>query len=350
MPNIVRTKDYHAFLVELKARIERSRLDAARSVNKELIDLYRDIGSRILEKQRTLGWGRGVIASLSNDLLAAFPGAQGFSPQNLWLMRQFVLEYRDLPKLQPLVGELPWTHNVLVMQKVKQPEARAFYLRCAAHAGWSKNILLNQIKARAWQRSLKAGKSHNFKLALPANMASRAADMLKSSSDLGFLGTSKVKDERDLENRLIDRVQRFILELGYGFCFISRQQPVKVGKKEYSVDLLFYHPFLHCLVAIDLKIGAFEPEHAGKMDFYLNVLNDKERGPADTPSIGIVLCAEKDSLVVEYSLKSKANPIGVASYNLTDKLPKTLAGKLPTARQLESALRLEAPPANGKRA
>ncbi len=341
MPNIVRTKDYRAFLLELKERITSAQLDVARSVNKELIGLYRDIGARILEKQQALGWGRNVIGSLSNDLLAAFPGAQGFSPQNLWLMRQFVLEYRDLPKLQPLVGELPWSHNVLIMQKVKQPEARAFYLRAAAHAGWSKSILLNQIKARAWQRSMKAGKSHNFKRALPANVASRAADMLKASYDLGFLGIGAVKNERDLESRLIDRVQRFILELGYGFCFISRQQPVRVGNKEFAVDLLFYHRFLHCLVAIDLKIGAFEPEHAGKMDFYLNVINDKERGPTDNPSIGIVLCAEKNNLVVEYSLRSKANPIGVANYSLTDKLPKALAGKLPTAKQLGSALRAD---------
>jgi predicted nuclease of restriction endonuclease-like (RecB) superfamily len=343
MPSIIRTKDYRAFLLELKERIERSRLDAARSVNKELIGLYRDIGERILEKQQALGWGRNVIGSLSNDLLAAFPGAQGFSPQNLWLMRQFVLEYSELPKLQQLVGELPWGHNVLIMQKVKNLDARAFYLRAAAHAGWSRNILLNQIKARAWQRSLKQEKSHNFKRALPSNVASRAADMLKSSYDLGFLGTSRLKDERDLENRLIDRVQRFILELGYGFCFISRQQPLRVGNKEFSVDLLFYHRFLHCLVAIDLKMGAFEPEHAGKMDFYLNVLNDKQRSPTDNPSIGIVLCAEKNNLVVEYSLRSKMNPIGVANYSLTEKLPKALAGKLPTAKQLESALRTEAP-------
>ena len=343
MPNIVRTKDYRAFLNELKERIERARLDVARTVNRELIDLYRDIGTRILQKQEVLGWGRGVIETLSNDLLDAFPGARGFSPQNLWLMRQFVLAYRELPKLQQLVGELPWGHNVLIMQKVKQPEARAFYLRASAHAGWSRNILLNQIKARAYQRSLKAGKSHNSTLAMPATVASRAVDMLKSSYDLGFLGIAGVHNERELENKLIDRVQRFILELGYGFCFISRQQPMKVGKKEHSVDFLFYHRFLHCLVAIDLKTGPLEPGHAGQMDFYLNVLNDKERGPADNTSIGIILCAEKDSLVVEYSLKSKANPIGVADYSFTDKLPKALSGKLPTAKQLEAALRTDTP-------
>lgn len=339
MPNIKRNKDYKAFLVELKARIERARWDTARSVNKELIDLYRDIGTRILEKQQALGWGRGVIEALSNDLLDAYPGAQGFSPQNLWLMRQFVLEYKGQPKLQPLVGELPWTHNVLIMQKVKQPEARRFYLHATARMGWSKNILLNQIKGRAFQRSLKEGKSHNFKRSLPKQLAQRAEAMLKSTYDLGFVDMPKAHTERMLEEKLIDQVQRFILELGYGFCFVGRQHRLVIGKKEYFIDLLFYHRFLRALVAVELKIGAFEPEHAGKMDFYLNVLNDKERAPSDNPSIGIILCAERNGLEVEYSLRSKNNPIGVADYSFTKKLPKELAGKLPTAKQLEQALR-----------
>jgi len=343
MPNIVRTKDYRTFLNELKKRIERARLDVARSVNKDLIALYIDIGKRILEKQQALGWGRGVIETLSQDLLAAYPGAQGFSPQNLWLMRQFVMEYTNLPKLQQLVGELPWGHNVLIMQKVKQPEARAFYLRATAHAGWSRNILLNQIKARAYQRSQKDGKSSNFNRSLPKQLAQQAEAMLKSSYDLGFIGLSRAHNERVLEDKLIEQVQRFILELGYGFCFVGRQHRLTLGRKEYFIDLLFYHRFLHALVAVELKVGAFEPEHAGKMDFYLNLLNDKERAPTDNPSIGIILCAERDGLEVEYSLRSKSNPIGVAGYSFTRKLPKELAGKLPTAKQLEAALRMDQP-------
>ncbi len=341
---VVRGKAYREFLSELKDRIEHAQLSAARAVNKELIALYTDIGSRILEKQQALGWGKGVIGTISRDLMKAFPGAQGFSPQNLWLMRQLVLEYRAMPKLQPLVGELPWTHNVLVMQKVKQPEARAFYLRSAAHLGWSRNVLLNQIKARAYQRSLKDGKSHNFPRSLPKQLAQQAEAVLKSSYDLGFLGVTRVHNERALEEKLIDRVQQFILELGYGFCFVSRQHRLVLSpKKEYYVDLLFYHRFLHALVAVDLKVGAFEPEHAGKMDFYLNVLNDKERAPTDNPSVGIILCAEKDGLEVEYSLRSKSNPIGVADHSFTRKLPKNLAGMLPTAKQLEAALRIDPP-------
>ena len=343
---IVSTKAYREFLNDLKARIEQARSDVARSVNKELIVLYRDIGARILDKQEAMGWGRNVIANLSQDLTNAFPGAQGFSPQNLWLMRQFVLEYRSLPKLQQLVGELPWGHNVLLMQKVKQPEARAFYLRSVAHLGWSRSVLLNQIKAKAYQRSLKDGKSHNFGRSLPSAMARKAEEVLKSAYDLGFLGITSAHNERTLEDKLIDRVQQFILELGYGFCFVGRQHRLTLGKKEYYIDLLFYHRFLHSLVAIDLKVDEFEPEHAGKMDFYLNLLNDKERSRTDNPSIGIILCAEKNGLEVEYSLRSKSNPIGVAEYTFTRKLPKNLSGKLPTAQELEAALRLALPERN----
>lgn len=349
MPAIIRTKDYRLFLAELKKRIEGARTSIARSVNKDLITLYMDIGERILEKQQALGWGRSVIESLSRDLLDAYPGAQGFSPQNLWLMRQFVLEYRDAPKLQQLVGELPWGHNVLIVQKVKQAEARAFYLRAATQAGWSRNILLNQIKARAWQRSLMDVKSHNFLRSLPRKAAQNAEQVLKSAYDLGFLGITQAHNERLLEDKLIDRVQQFILELGYGFCFVGRQYRLVLGRKEYFVDLLFYHRFLRSLVAIELKVGPFEPEHAGKMDFYLNLLNDKERAPSDNPAIGIILCAEKNSLEVEYSLRSKTNPIGVAEYTFTRKLPRNLSGKLPTARELEAALRLDPPARAGGR-
>ncbi|MBL0127770.1 MAG: DUF1016 family protein [Flavobacteriales bacterium] len=340
---IVSAKAYREFFHELKSRIEQARGDVARSVNTELIGLYRDIGTRILDKQEAMGWGRNVIERLSQDLVNAFPGARGFSPQNLWLMRQFVLEYRALPKLQQLVGELPWGHNVLLMQKIKHPEARTFYLRSAAQFGWSRSILLNQIKAKAYQRSLKEGKSHNFRRALSRTVARRAEDVLKSAYDLGFLGITAAHSERALEDKLIDRVQQFILELGYGFCFVGRQHRLTLGRKEYFIDLLFYHRFLRSLVAIELKVGSFEPEYAGKMDFYLNLLNDKERAPGDNPSIGIILCAEKDGLEVEYSLRSKSNPIGVADYAFTRKLPKNLSGKLPTAQELEAAVRLVIP-------
>ena len=182
-------------------------------------------------------------------------------------------------------------------------------------------------------------KSHNFPLALPEHLAEQADEMLKSSYNLEFLGIGRAVKERELEDRLTERLRDFILELGYGFCFVGRQHRLTLGRKEYFIDLLFYHRFLKALVAIDLKVGPFEPEFAGKMDFYLNLLNEKERAPDDGPSIGIIMCAEKDNLEVEFALKTKANPIGVAEYQLQPKLPAELKGKLPTAKQLTDAVR-----------
>jgi predicted nuclease of restriction endonuclease-like (RecB) superfamily len=233
---------------------------------------------------------------------------------------------------------------VELLKKVKDHKARLYYLRATAKLGWSRNVLLNQIKARAYERSLAEGKTHNFPAVLPEYLAEQAEEALKSSYSLEFLGIRREVKERELEDRLIERLQQFILELGYGFCFIGRQHRLTLGKKEYFIDLLFYHRFLKALVAVELKVGPFEPEFAGKMDFYLNLLNDKEKGHGDNPSIGIILCAEKDSLEVEFSLKTKTNPIGVAEYHLVPRLPRQLKGKLPTERQLLEALKDELSP------
>jgi predicted nuclease of restriction endonuclease-like (RecB) superfamily len=200
--------------------------------------------------------------------------------------------------------------------------------------GWTRNVLLNQIKANAYVRSVTDPKSHNFALTLPEHLAEQADEMLKSTYSLEFLGLRGAVKERELEDRLIARLQAFLLELGYGFCFVGRQHRLKLGQKEYFIDLLFYHRHLKALVAFELKVGAFEPEYAGKMDFYLNLLNDLERGEGDQSAIGIILCAEKDDVEVEYALRSKANPIGVATYQLQTTLPPDLQGKLPTAKQL----------------
>lgn len=241
--------------------------------------------------------------------------------------------------LRQFMTEIPWGHHLLILDKIDGPAARLYYLRATAQLGWSRNVLLNQIKAKAFERSLKAGKAHNFAAALPEHLAEQAEEALKSSYNLDFLGIAGAVRERELEARLIERLRDFILELGYGFCFIGQQHRIALGRKEYFIDLLFYHRFLKSLVAVELKIGAFEPAHAGQMDFYLNLLNEKERGPGDNPSIGIILCAEKDNLEVEFALKAKNNPIGVAEYQLQAKLPPQLRGKLPTPKQLTDAVR-----------
>ena len=332
---------------------------AARSVNHELISLYWDIGKAIAEKRADAGWGDAVVEKLSRDLIREFPGVRGFSSQNLWRMQQFYLSHSSAEFLSQAVRELrikrrgdklsqavrellaaiPWGHHANALAQVSDPAARLYYMRATAHFGWSRDVLLNQIKAQAYERAIKEKKSHNFTLALPRALAEQADEILKSRYNLEFLGIAQAVRERDLENRLIDALQAFILELGYGFCFVGRQYRLAIGRKEYFVDLLFYHRFLKTLVAFDLKIGSFEPEHAGKMDFYLNLLNEKERAPDDAPSIGIILCAEKDEVEVEFALKTKTNPIGVAEYRLQPRLPAQLKGRLPSARQLAAVVR-----------
>jgi predicted nuclease of restriction endonuclease-like (RecB) superfamily len=238
-----------------------------------------------------------------------------------------------------LLAAVPWGHHVLLLGRLEAPAARLCYLRATAAFGWSRNVLIHQIKAQYFERAVLEKKAHNFALALPADLAEQADDVMKSRYNLEFLGIRRVAKERDIENRLVDRLQEFLLELGYGFCFVGRQYRLVLGTKEYFVDLLFYHRFLKALVAFDLKIGAFEPEHAGKMDFYLNLLNAQQRADGDQPPIGIILCAEKDDLEVEYALKTKGNAIGVAEYQLQARLPAELKGQLPTARQLANAVR-----------
>jgi len=208
------------------------------------------------------------------------------------------LETETVEFLRQLVAEIPWGQHLLILNKLADPVARLYYLRATAQLGWSRNVLLNQINAGTYERAVKEKKTRNFALTLPEHFAEQANEMLKSSYNLEFLGIAQAVKERDLEDRLISRLQQFILELGYGFCFVVRQYRLVLGRKEYFVDLLFYHRFLKALIAFDLKIGPLAPEHAGKMDFYLNLLNEKERAPDDPPSIGIILCAEKDDVEV----------------------------------------------------
>lgn len=379
--------DYRRFVGDLKSRIANARLSAARHVNRELVTLYWDIGRGIVEKQNELNWGESVVEMVAAELRAAFPDMTGFSPRNLRDMKRFYLAYSDpefwrqpvaklndkspssaiwrqavaklgageslpqpvaptgtpnpIPFLQQLVAEIPWGHHLLILNKLTAPTSRLWYMRATASFGWSRNVLLNQIKAGAYERAVTEKKTHNFDLALPEHFAEQAEEMLKSSYNLEFLGLRRAVKERELEDRLITRLQAFLLELGYGFCFIGRQHRLVLGKKEYFIDLLFYHRFLKTLVAFELKLGSFEPEFAGKMDFYLNLLNDTERAPGDQPSIGIILCAEKDDVEVEYALRAKTNPIGVAAYTLQTKLPGELKGRLPTAKQLAGIVRME---------
>ena len=370
----IASPEYRLFIEQLKARVVTARISATRAVNCDHILLYWDIGQGIVEKQQKLGWGESVVEMVAADLQQAFPMTTGFSPRNLRNAKQFYLAYSDptiwlqavaklsrtaktgdtecwpqvaakltneavVEFLRHRVAEVPWGQNLLILNKLTDPAARLYYLRATARFGWSRNVLLNQIKAGTYERAVIEKKTHNFPLAMPEYLAEQADEMMKSRYNLEFLGLRREVQERELEDRLISRLQAFILELGYGFCFVGRQHRLTLGQKEYFIDLLFYHRFLKALVAFELKVGSFEPEHAGKLDFYLNLLNEKERGEGDQPSIGIILCAEKDDVEVEYALRTKANPIGVAAYQLQAKLPARFKGRLPTAKQLADAVR-----------
>jgi len=333
-------KEYISFLNEIKSRIISARIKAVRSVNKELIKLYWDIGRSIIERQEKYKWGNAVVEKLANDLKEDFKSTFGFSVQNLWYMRQFYLEYKDDVILQQLVGELPWGHNILIFSQVKNKKEKAYYLKASAAMGWSRNVLLNQIKAGAYQMSQKQ-KQHNFERALPVHLTEQTQEAIKSVYNLDFLDIEKPVIERELERRLIEKIKRFMLELGKGFSFIGNQHRLKLGNNEYFVDLLFFNRVLKCLVAIELKTGKFEPEYAGKMDFYLNLLDEQVRLKDENPSIGIILCADKDNIVVEYALRSVKKPVGVAEYYLTNKLPKYLMGKIPDANALKLPIQEE---------
>jgi predicted nuclease of restriction endonuclease-like (RecB) superfamily len=330
--------DYLPFLEEIKGKIKSARIQAYRRVNKEIILLYWDIGKKIVEKQEQLGWGKSIVEKLSNDLKKEFSTQTGYSAQNLWYMRQFYLTYKDFPNLQQLVGEIPWGQNLVIMSRVKDYKEREFYIRKTLEYGWTRDVLVHQIEAGA-HLEMDAKKMHNFPQVLPEHLAEQAVKALKDSYILDFLDISKSLHERHLEKKLIVRFKDFITELGLGFCLIGTQYKIKLSDKEYFIDLLFFHRKLRSLVAIELKVGAFKPEFAGKMNFYLNLLDDFVRLPEENPSIGIIICKDRNRFEVEYALKRINSPIGVSGYKMTQKLPANLQKALPTIEELREGLK-----------
>jgi len=332
---------YDALLSSIKTRIAESRIRAFRAANRELIDLYWYIGQQIAEQQARQGWGKAVVERLSRDLRGENTGVRGFSTQNLWYMRQLYLTYHEQPDLQRLVGEIPWGQNLLIMAQTKDFARREYYLRATAEMAWSRDVLLNQIKAQAYERHVLARKQHNFGFALPEHLADQADKAMKDVYMLDFLGVAKPVLERELERRMVNRIRDVLMEFGSGFAFIGNQYRVSLAGKDHFIDLLFYHRGLRCLVAVELKVGTFEPEHAGKMNFYLNLLDDIVRQPGENQSIGLILCADREKIDVEYALRGIDKPVGVAKYLLTKDLPPEIASKLPDARQIEREIMRE---------
>jgi predicted nuclease of restriction endonuclease-like (RecB) superfamily len=330
--------DYPGFLIEIKARIRQAQHQALRAVNAELLGLYRDIGESIHRKQETLGWGKSVVETLARDLQAEFPGRNGFSARNLWNMRDFYREYSSRPKLQPLVAEISWAKNLVIMARCKDDLAREFYLRATARFGWTKAVLQHQIDNESYEKYLL--NQTNFDQALPPEIHAQASLAVKDHYTFDFLGLADEHSERELEVALVQNVRRFLSELGGKFAFVGNQHRLEVGGQEYFIDLLLFHRRLRALVAIELKIGAFQPEHKGKMEFYLEALDAQERLEGENAPIGIIICRDKNKTVVEYALRTASRPIGVATYTVVPELPEAYRAELPSPEAIAERLRL----------
>ena len=367
---------YDRLLADIKSRIRSAQVKAALAANAELIRLYWSIGRDIVERQRAEGWGKAIVERLSHDIRREFPRIKGFSPQNLWYMRAFYLAWSEVaPILQRPVGELaageilqrpvgeiartparsvrklrlreelprlmadlPWGHNVILIEKVKDPAERIWYAQTALEHGWSRDILALQIETGLCRRRGRA--VSNFARTLPAPQSDLAAQALKDPYVFDFLTLADDARERDIENQLLQHIARFLVELGAGFAFVGRQVHLGIGGDDFYLDLLFYHTRLHCYVVIDLKNRAFQAEDAGKMNLYLSAVDDRMRQPEDKPSLGLLLCKAHNRLVAEYALRDIHKPIGVAAWaaQLTRALPKALRSSLPTVEEIEVEL------------
>jgi len=327
---------YARLLENIKTRVREARLRAAVAVNRELVLLYWHIGREILKRKEEQGWGTKVVDRLSRDLKLEFPDVRGFAPRNLIYMQTFSSVWPQEPIVQAVLAQLSWYHNIALLDKLSHADTREWYARQAIGNGWSRNVLVHQIESDLYGRQGKA--LTNFTRTLPPAQSDLAVQVLKDPFALEFLRLSKDADERVLEGGLIERLQQFLLELGRGFAFVGRQVPLEVGGDEFFMDLLFYHLKLRCFVVVELKAGAFRPEHAGKMNFYLTAVDAQMRHEDDRPSIGLILCRSKNKVVVEYSLLATGTPIGVASYTLEHQLPQELRGAFPEPGELERIL------------
>jgi predicted nuclease of restriction endonuclease-like (RecB) superfamily len=328
---------YGELLADLKKRIRDAQVRARLAVNRELVGLYWQIGREILARQGEEGWGTRVVERLAADLRREFPDMTGLSRTNLMYMRAFAEAYPEEAIVQQAVGQLPWGHNVVLLDKVKDREERLWYAAQTVEHGWSRNVLVHQIESGLHARQGRA--INNFERTLPSPQSDLARDLLKDPYHFEFLALGPEVREREVERALLAHVRDFLLELGVGFALMGSQYRLEVGGREYRLDLLFYHVRLRCYVVIELKVGPFEPEYAGKMNFYLAAVEDQLRQEGDRPSIGLILCKERDRVVVEYALRGATQPIGVAEYRLTETLPRALRGALPTAEELERELR-----------
>jgi predicted nuclease of restriction endonuclease-like (RecB) superfamily len=328
--------EYGQLLSDIKARVRSAQLAAFRAVNKELVALYWDIGKMIDGRQVAGTRGDTVVKKLAEDLQSEFPGVVGFSWRNLFYMSEFYVAYRDLPKLQPLVAIIGWSHNLIILTRCSDPLEREFYIRMTRKFGWSKNVLIHQIDNQSYEKTLL--NQTNFDRAVTPAIRAQAKLAVKDEYLFDFLELGEEHAERELERALIARIEDFLRAMGGLFAFVGSQFRLEVDEKEYFIDLLLFHRRLKCLVAVELKVGEFVPEFVGKMQFYLAALDTQVREKGENPSIGIILCKEKSRTIVEYALREAKKPIGVATYRIVKQLPRELRGQLPSPAEIGKLL------------
>ncbi len=337
MEKLKNQTEFHQLVTEAKTMIRAAQYRALQVVNKELISLYWELGKLIVEQQAKYSWGKNVVENLALELQTAFPGESGFSAGNLWRMRIFYLEYQGNEILAPLVREFGWTHNLHIFEKCKDSLQREFYLRMTKKYGWTKAVLLHHIENQSFEKYLT--NQTNFDQAVPEKYRLQAKLAIKDEYTFDFLGLGEEHAEQELELALMRNVRAFLIEMGGDFTFVGSQYPLEVGGKMYRIDLLLFHRRLRSLVAIELKVREFEPEHKGKMEFYLTTLNEQVKLPEENDAIGIIICKSKNTTIVEYALKTAGHPIGVATYTLTRSLPASYAGLLPSESEIIERLR-----------
>lgn len=330
--------EYLNFKNEITARIRSAQYEALKAVNKEMIALYWEVGKRITEQQTALGWGKSVVENLSRDIQKEFPGIQGFGVRNMWDMARFYAEYQSNEILQPLVAEISWSKHIVILTKCKETQQRQFYILATKKYGWTKDVLINKIEAKTYENYL-LGQS-NFDKTLPDSIKNQAILALKDEYTFDLVGLAEEHSEYELEQAIIKNIRAFLMEFGTDFSFIGNQYRLEVDGKEYFIDLLLYNRRLQAMIAIELKIGEFQPEYKGKMEFYLNILNDTVKLPHENPAIGIIICKSKSRMIVEYALKSSNMPIGVATYSLSSELPEAYKKLLPTSEEIAKKIEL----------
>ena len=324
-----------SFINDVIGKVRQAQYEALKAVNVHLINLYWEIGKSISEKQSE-SWGKSVVPNLSKELQKEFPSVSGFSVGNLWLMAQFYSEYQCVENLVPLVREISWTKHIVILKKCKDNTQRQFYTIATKKFGWTKDVLTHQIENKTYEKYLL--NQTNFDAIVSEKIKNQAILAVKDHYNFDFLELDEFHSERELELELIKNIRKFLIEMGHHFTFVGSQYVLNVNETEYKIDLLLYHRLLQCLVAIELKITDFIPEHKGKMEFYLNVLNDKIKLPHENDAIGIIICKYKDRTIVEYSLKNTQNPIGIATYSTSSILPEKYKDFLPNQQLIEERL------------